>query len=55
MWLGKDFDAPKVYAFGSDCPQFALAVGNLACILRRRSSPQLYLRRRELNGGVIWH
>jgi hypothetical protein len=29
MCLGKDFDAPKVYAFGSDCPQFALAVGIL--------------------------
>jgi hypothetical protein len=42
MCLGKDFDAPKVYAFGSDYPQFALPVGDRACILRRCSSPELY-------------
>jgi hypothetical protein len=48
MSLGKDFDATKVHAFGSDCSQSALAVGNLPCTLRRRSGPQLYLRRSRL-------
>jgi hypothetical protein len=41
MALEKDFDATKVYAFGSDCSQSALALGNLPCNLRRDSNPEL--------------
>jgi hypothetical protein len=55
MSLGKDFDATKVYAFGSGCSQSALAVGDLPCTLRRGSSPQLYLRRQELNDRSLWY
>ena len=35
----------KIQAFGSDCPQFALAFGNPACIGHRRSNQELRLRR----------
>ncbi|PYK67701.1 MAG: hypothetical protein DME50_01655 [Verrucomicrobia bacterium] len=43
-----NFHAPKIYAFGRDRPKFALALGDLDCVLCRGSSPQLHVRKAKI-------